>query len=188
MILSELRLAGRKMPNPYEWHRLLWSMFPEEPEKKRDFIFQVNRENGSILMLSASPPVQPESGVIRSIRSKPFVPKLAPGEILRASLRASPSKRESKSRRRLGLLNHDEQLAWLQRKMTGARVLKAEIRGPEPLHFRKDRNAGTLFVCQFELLIEVVAPELLIETMRKGIGPGKAFGCGLLLLQRVSVT
>jgi len=59
MILSELRLAGRKLPNPYEWHRLLWSMFPEEPEKKRDFIFQINRENGSILMLSASPPVQP---------------------------------------------------------------------------------------------------------------------------------
>jgi CRISPR system Cascade subunit CasE len=174
------------MPDPYEWHRMLWHAFPGKREKERHFIFRVDPERRSILMLSQSPPVQPENGVLCFIRSKSFEPKIAPGDILRASLRASPSKRDSASRRRLGLLAHDEQLAWLHRKMIGARVLKAETRGPEPLYFRKNRNVGILFICQFEFLIEVLDPGLLMEAMRRGIGPGKVFGCGLLLLQRAS--
>lgn len=49
---------------------------------------------------------------------------------------------------------------------------------------KKGRNAGFSSV-DFDGEIEVIDPTLLVEALFTGIGPAKAFGCGLMLVRRI---
>lgn len=48
----------------------------------------------------------------------------------------------------------------------------------------KDRNAGFSSM-EYEGTLEVVNPELFTKMLVSGLGPSKAFGCGLMLIRRV---
>ena len=85
--------------------------------------------------------------------------------------------------------------AWLTRKgvANGFRLIREEIRGLLRLQAegyrwhalpQKGRTAGFSSV-DFEGLIEVTDPGLFVNALYQGIGPAKAFGCGLMLIRRV---
>ncbi|HOH80464.1 MAG TPA: type I-E CRISPR-associated protein Cas6/Cse3/CasE [Methanoregulaceae archaeon] len=84
---------------------------------------------------------------------------------------------------------------WMTRKgvANGFKLVRDEKRGT--LRFQaegyrwhalpqKGRTAG--FSCvDFEGLVEVTDPKLFVNSLFKGIGPAKGFGCGLMLVKRV---
>lgn len=67
-------------------HRLLWSIFSDSPERKRDFIWRAER-NGRFYALSCRPPVS--NGLFEPVEYKEFTPELRSGDELEFVLRAN---------------------------------------------------------------------------------------------------
>ncbi|HMO28544.1 type I-E CRISPR-associated protein Cas6/Cse3/CasE [Enterovirga sp.] len=81
-------------------HRLLWSLFADGPDRRRDFLW---REDGgsswqrtTFLVLSGRKP-EDRRGLFEIDEPKAFEPALAPGQRLRFRLRASPGAAEARS-------------------------------------------------------------------------------------------
>jgi len=118
---------------------------------------------------------------------------LRPGQILAFRLRANPTKRLGKQagekhQQRVGLMREDEQLKWLQRKIeaAGGSLLSANATDENRVSgrlFRDDQKHNLSFVSvQFDGLIQVNDPDMLVKTIAAGMGSGKGLGFGLLSL------
>ncbi|MOA51988.1 CRISPR system Cascade subunit CasE [compost metagenome] len=89
--------------------------------------------------------------------------------------------------KRRGLAAESEQLAWLQRQ--GERhgfALQAALVSASDL-FDSRRKGGAAILVQracFEGVLQVTRADTLRAALLDGIGPAKAFGCGLLSLVR----
>jgi len=124
---------------------------------------------------------------------KSFDLNLAPGQVLAFRLRANPTVRrkfDSGDHKRVGLYGEEKQIKWLERKgeQGGFRVLSVRTGRQDIVGGRIHRDEAThklrLLGVQFEGLLQVTDPDRLRETVRRGIGSGKALGFGLLSLAR----
>jgi CRISPR system Cascade subunit CasE len=86
------------------------------------------------------------------------------------------------------LIKQDEQKAWLIRKFDQtcsfeSLFMKTEI----PIYFRKgnERRVGKIQTVLFDGVIRVSQPTIFIAMIKDGIGPAKAFGCGMLSIAPV---
>jgi CRISPR system Cascade subunit CasE len=199
MYLSRLLLTGEQFRNPYEIHRALWSVFPVTPDQTRDFLFRVEQRStrqAQILMQSERQPgIETAKAQIQAY--KPLDLKLPEGVQLRFLLVANPVKTIADEQRRLDssgtvkkcrvpLINEEAQIAWLRRKLEGAALVSnVDIEKQLPLNFRKVGRPGKIQSYAFKGVLQVKDTSTLKSLMQKGIGPGKAFGCGMLSLAAV---
>jgi CRISPR system Cascade subunit CasE len=96
----------------------------------------------------------------------------------------TPSKGEVK-KCRVPLIREEEQHAWLARKLNGAAELETlELRTGRPLYFRK-KVTGKIVSVTFEGILRVTDGTAFVSLLKNGIGPAKAFGCGLMLVKRI---
>lgn len=112
-------------------------------------------------------------------------PEKLQAHALRVTQHPEKSLRPAKSR--VPLIKEEEQKQWLARKLAGSAELEsADVLPHAPLYFRKKGGgAGKLGTCTFEGTLRVSSPERLAHLLENGIGPAKAFGCGLLLVRRL---
>ncbi len=201
MYLSKVMIHGAISRNPYEMHRALWRMFPEDADAERDYLFRVERssqQQAEILMQSRREPVERNLPGIKLIGSRNYPLDLNFGQRLRFMLLANPVKTINDENGRLNskgevkkcrvpLIHEEEWRAWLERKLTGCaelEILLAEKR--LPLNFRKakEKRAGRIQPVSFQGVLSVQDPSGFYGLITSGIGPAKAFGCGLLSLAR----
>ncbi len=207
MILTRAEIPWPLARDPYKHHTQIWRLFPGEPkeprrtgeEPRQGFLFRVE-DNGPgrparVLVQSNRPPV-PADGVTL-IGSREVHPKPAPGQRLAFLLTANPvrtikdaeAEQKPGKRRdtcRVPLIQEDQQRAWLARKFAGAAEIEAVSLLPhQPLFFRRGNRAGKLVTLSFEGVLRVQDPAQLVGLLENGIGPAKAFGCGLLLVRRL---
>lgn len=126
---------------------------------------------------------------------------LREGQTLRFRLRANPTKKvDTKSGpdgrrrhgRRVDLRTEPQQLEWLARRAEqagfsllpvhpGSGVPAVRVSSGEKLlgQDRQDRRL-TLVGVLFEGLLQIADPDRFRRALKAGIGPGKAFGCGLM--------
>jgi len=127
---------------------------------------------------------------------KEIAPKFHQGQALAFRLRANPTVKKDregrKQGRRVGLYREKEQLAWLERKIetAGGRLLSAHITGKDELRGKlfteKDDARRMRFVsAQFDGILQVKDPDLLVKNIASGIGSGKGLGFGLLSLASI---
>lgn len=201
MHLSKILVSGPACRNPYEIHRALWKLFPKNEDASRDFLFrigQTDRNHAEILMQSVREPDRPSS-TAQILASKEYPLTLLNGDHLRFLLLANPvkmindeagrksAKGETK-KCRVPLIREDEQRAWIERKLHDAALLETLAIEPAlSLKFRKNKEdrAGKIQPVSFQGVLKVENAEAMIELVRTGIGPAKAFGYGLLSLGRV---
>jgi len=127
---------------------------------------------------------------------KPVELRLVPEQMLAFRLRANPTAKKiqdgQKQGRRVGLLQEKEQLLWLQRKVesAGGMLLSANLTCNEFIRgklYRGDYKHNLSFISvQFDGVIRVKYPALLVDAVRVGIGSAKGFGFGLLSLAPVT--
>lgn len=193
MVLSKCQIDPKQLINPYQIHRLLWNYFPDHQQQKRPFLFQLERlgkgsvQHGEVLMLSTCQPqaVEPGEGVTL-VATKPYAPRFETGQMLRFRLDANPVKRLNHSQNRVPLIREEEQIAWLRRKLGASASLgESVISAKEDLFFKKRGRAGKIAKVRYEGVLHVEHAEGVNQILKNGVGPAKAFGCGLLLLQRV---
>jgi CRISPR system Cascade subunit CasE len=200
MHLSKIELDWRYARDPYQWHRALWQLFPDQGEAERSFLFRVEHaqpgQMAHLLLQSESAPRETATG-IRVLARRDYSLSLHRGQFLRFRLIANPVKtiRDNEGRLnqkgvvkscRVPLLQEEQQITWLTRKLKMTATLESIIPTLRPpLYFRKSGKAGKLVAVTFDGILQVVNPASLIALMQMGIGPAKSFGCGLLSLARI---
>jgi CRISPR system Cascade subunit CasE len=198
----------------YALHQWLWKLFPKDTEAKRDFLFRHDAEKRwPVFYLLSSREPDTDHPLLR-VESKPYHPQLAAGETLSFSLRANPTHTRKtdddnpKKRKRDDVVMHLKQIYqkdnpddmpseaelaqeagehWIIRQ--GARhgfevlsVRADNYRQPRLGGKGKDIHFSTL---DFAGILRVNKPEVFTQALCQGIGPAKAFGCGLLLVRRI---
>jgi len=122
------------------------------------------------------------------------------GQVFAFRLRANPTKKRKvegkKKSARLGLIGEADQIHWMGRKAAdaGFALLNLAVRREDaPTQLAKGfkaHGAGSdklsLLSVLYEGVLQVSDPAPFVNTLQSGIGPGKAFGFGLLSLARIS--
>lgn len=207
MYISRVELRWDFARNPYEYHRRLWRLFPGEnresrragEEERKGFLFRVEgNQQGRVacfLVQSRRPPEQATGVALLGCRE--FHPQPKAGQRLAFLLTANPVKtindneREVKPSKksekcRVPLLQEEEQREWLARKLAGVADIEAVAVLPHsPVYFRKGGQAGKIVTFSFEGVLRVLNGPSLVTILENGVGPAKAFGCGLLLVRRI---
>jgi CRISPR system Cascade subunit CasE len=200
MYLSKIMITGAACRNPYEIHCVLWNLFPEAKEAERDFLFrvgQLDQNQAEILMQSARKP-ETSSTSARILACREFPLSMQAGQRLRFLLVANPVKtiideggrkniKGEPKKCRVPLVREEEQRSWIERKLGDAATIESLVIDPvSSLRFRKSKEdrAGKIQPVNFQGVLSVTKPEAMLELMQSGVGPAKAFGCGMLSLAR----
>lgn len=187
-------------------HRLVWSLFGDSPDRRRDFLWRAKDRHG-FLILSSRPPEDRHD--LFSLEAKPFAPLLRTGQRLRFSLRANPvvaippaqgqrGKRHDVVMHALRSVPPGQRGAarreaietagrgWLDRQAerAGFRVEHGvAIDGYEQLRIpRENAPAMRVSVLEFDGVLTVTDPDALLAAIARGFGRARAFGCGLMLI------
>lgn len=195
----------------YRVHQALWRLFGEDSEATRDFLYhqQTDSTIPAFFMVSEQAP-QDRDG-LWSIETKPYRPQLEPGQRLGFSLRVSPivSRRDASGRQR----RHDvvmdlkrqypdpqerppqaelvqrASLQWLENRLDrlGFTVHPDTFlaEGYRQHELAKPGNKVRFSTVDFQGVLTVTDPERMLVALYDGIGPAKAFGCGLMLVRRL---
>jgi CRISPR system Cascade subunit CasE len=194
MYLSKVLLQPQGLENAWQWHRALWTLFPDRASGEAlPCLYRIEAmnlaEGAQVLMQSEQKPLL-ESVKARVLAQKKFEPQFITGQRLRFRLQANPTKKISdqqnpKRKIRVPFIKEADQQAWIQRKFANTATIKAEamlIRNHPPIYFRQGRRGGKIVTVHFEGILVINDPEQLNQQLRKGIGSAKSFGCGLLSL------
>jgi CRISPR system Cascade subunit CasE len=198
-------------------HRLVWSLFADDPDRDRDFVFRwdPDRREGPVLHVVSEREPDDREGLFR-VQSKTYDPQLHEGQVLAFQLRANSvvKKRDENDRQRVhdvvmnakhemrqngswddcdlteAQLVQREGAKWLQRRTDhyGFAVDAEEVRAESHRKhsFQKPRNGRDVTFTTMDLAgrLRVVDPGAFRElTLFAGVGPSKAYGCGLLLVR-----
>lgn len=204
MYLTQLRLdprsaqARRDLADPYDMHRTLVRAFvQDETQPPPRFLWRLEPggewARPTVLVQCAHSPEWSFLEQVRGYLSEPGQPETKsfdPARLVREDadcrfrLVANPT--VTRDGKRHGLTGEDAQIAWLQRQgeRAGFRVMAALVTASEAMHCRKGGMRVSLLRVCFEGVLQVSDSALLTQALGTGIGPGKAFGCGLLSLGR----
>lgn len=193
-------------------HHLLWALFGDDPERRRDFLWR-QTDPGHFIVLSAREPVD-QHGLF-DIETRPFAPDLKEGENLRFLLRANATvDRKASGRARsqrhdivmdaLHKLSPKERAAarealippavqaWLTRQGertgfsldAGALCVEAcdVLRIPRP----QGQGRATFGIVDVTGVLHVKDLAVFVPALMVGFGRARAFGCGLMLVRRAS--
>ncbi|WP_233252550.1 type I-E CRISPR-associated protein Cas6/Cse3/CasE [Maritimibacter sp. 55A14] len=186
-------------------HRVLWTLFADDPDRRRDFLWREIRE-GEFLVLSEREPVQTD--LFSRVSTKSYAPKISPGDRLFFSLRANATRTKKGGKRvdvvmdALYTVPKDERSArrmeiagsvgsaWLTRQgeRTGFSVNECAVTNYSvhalPSHQGPRDRQPQFGILDFQGEIEVTDPVAFLQGHTKGLGRAKAFGCGLMLVRR----
>jgi CRISPR system Cascade subunit CasE len=185
-------------------HGLVWTLFGDDPDATRDFLYR-EAEPGRLLIVSARPPKGDEA--VWSLKSRPYTPTPAAGQRLGFSLRANPTiswsqKGRARSLVRDVLLHAKKQagrplspeereeacLSWLEARapQLGVKLDRdlSHVAAFQQLRVpRKSGKPAEFLAVDFEGVLAVEDPAPLSRALTTGIGKGRAYGLGLLLLR-----
>jgi CRISPR system Cascade subunit CasE len=203
MYLTRLRLeprsaqARRDLSDAYQMHKSLTRAFAaDEASKPERFLWRLEtmgHDWSNPIVLVQSNQVADWS----SLEARPQYLKqpaetkaLAPEQFIQAEadyrfrLLANPT--VTRDGKRYGLASEDEQLAWLARQgeKHGFDLKAVWISSSDIANMRKASMSMQVQRTGFEGVLHVLQSDLLIQALAAGVGPAKAFGCGLLSLAR----
>jgi CRISPR system Cascade subunit CasE len=174
--------AKKKLVDCYDWHRALWEAFPDRDGQPRSFLFRVDNklERFRVLLLSEHRPTVPSWG---EWETKEVSASFLSHERYMFQIRSNATVRQDG--KRIGIYDLQKLQDWLERKaiQSGFAVLEY-VAGPAMAHyFTKDGKTGKHSSVDFQGLLRVTDQAAFMDAFTRGIGPAKAFGFGLLMLQ-----
>ena len=208
--LAQLLMPGEVGARTASSHRLVWALFADGPDRRRDFLWR-EEAPGRFMTLSARPPHRLDD--LFELDSQEFAPALATGDRLGFTLRANPVIARSAGPGQRGK-RHDVVMdalyqlppkedraahrldavvaagrAWLERqgKAHGfAPDAGVDVDGYDTLTIPRDAGAKAAKFGVLDLtgILTVQDPGQFIDALAIGFGRARAFGCGLMLIRR----
>lgn len=200
--------TGGAAPRSDAGHRLLWSLFADDPDRRRDFLWREDAP-GAFMTLSARAPVDAHG--LFCLETKVFAPVLRAGDRLRFRLRANPVVSRPAARGQRGK-RHDVVMHALHGIPPGQRATAREgaileagrawlegqgrrngftpdeavaVDGYETIRIPRDNAPPARFGrLDFEGTLTVDDPASFLTRLALGFGHARAFGCGLMLIRR----
>lgn len=190
--------ARRDLADAYEMHRTLARAFvADEHSAPARFLWRLEAGNnawttpvvlvqsqqaGDWSALQGLPNYLQREIESKSLRLQEWIEG---GARYRFRLQANPT--VTRQGKRYGLTGEEEQLAWLSRQGArhGFEVEAALVSASDVLASRKGDSRISLRRVCFEGYLRVRELTAFSKALEQGIGPGKAFGCGLLSVARV---
>jgi CRISPR system Cascade subunit CasE len=203
------------MLDDYRLHKLVWKLFQDGGERKRDFLYRVSTEAGALILWTVSEREPRHEGRDWLVSSKSYAPNLRQGDRLHFLLRANATRavqdRDGGHDRHDVVMDHKARLRrqgvpkeqwppmaricqqagleWLaaRHERGGFRVSPDEVRVDEyrQREFSKSGQAVKISTLDFQGVLTVWDPDRFKEVLFRGMGPAKGFGCGLVLVRRV---
>lgn len=193
--LDKGEAAKLLLRDSYSWHQRLWQAFPQSDGEPRHFLFRVDdqHETFRVLLLSAERPVAPAWGTWetkriadRFLSRERYLFQVRVNPTIKRVIRDAAGERK-KNGRRTGIYDPEELRAWLRRKgpQVGIEILDCSASAATHSYFIKEGKRGKHIAVDFQGLLKVNDRAAFEKTFYTGIGPAKAFGFGLLMLQPV---
>ena len=203
--LDHATVARRQLRDTYDWHQGAWQCFPGRPTDTRDFLTRLDQSPQGFRLLVVSPQAatRPEWCSPDAWQSR----DIPEGYFGRArysfQLRANPTKKiidtnkpkavgpdgrinRNRNARRIPLRQPAELVAWLERKAaTGGFAVEPDSLRVVPEgqeHFNRGHEHGAHASVEFRGTLRVTDPAAFHQTFQTGLGSGKAFGFGLLVI------
>lgn len=208
MYLSQLRLYAldprttKLLGNRYRLHAAIMRGYSEASSEDR-VLFRVEPLLGrsawqDILVQAQSAPnwedLLNDYGSACQINTKTFLFNAVSGKRYRFRLLANPT--INRNRKRYGLVGEVARREWLERRAApcGLRLLDYTVidDGLLPIwkrddgHEKKRDTRLTIHTARYEGRLEISDPKAFEQTLKKGIGAAKGFGCGLLSLAELA--
>jgi CRISPR system Cascade subunit CasE len=181
--------ARRKICDLYAWHKMIWHAFPKKDGQMRKFLFRVDAETDSFRVLLLSPE-RPSLADWGTWQTKAISLGFLAHQVYLFQLKANPTMRRSSDRRRLPIYQENRLRLWMVRKAKDAGFRIADksliIGAPIDEHFTRKGRRGKHVSVDFQGLLNVTNQDRFRKAFCDGIGPAKAFGFGLLMLQPIS--
>ena len=210
--LSPEKLAPLLAGDGYKEHQALWRLFADKPEAERDFLFRKDDMFQGLRYFVVSQRQPSDLDGLWQIESKPYTPTIQQGQSLAFSLRANPIVKrkgeDGKSRRHdvvmdakhrhrqakpdvpvnMPELVQAEGFQWLERRAEryGFSVNKASVCVESYDQHKSAKKDKRISYSTLDMtgVVTVESPILFAQALMDGIGPAKAFGCGLMLVRR----
>ena len=193
-------------------HHLIWSLFADGADRRRDFLWREMERQGHFLILSERVPAD-RHALFDIDEPRVFAPTLAEGDRLRFSLRANAIVRRRDAARGRSF-KHDvvmdalracpegqrsdlrrsvmreKGFAWLGRQAAkaGFAVASEDVQIDGYRQHRvgrgRSKDAMSFSTLDFEGVLQVREPALFVTSVARGMGASKAYGCGLMLIRR----
>lgn len=213
MYLSRMILNNRinkyklvkALNNSYYEHQMIWKLFDNDPDAKRDFLYRQVFEHGQIKYYILSKRIPKDKENIWSMDTKNYDPNLFKGQRLFFILRANPVvilKRMDGKRQRHDVVMHTKKLnskqgsfqeliqdsciRWLEKRSSqyGFRLNAVCVHGyRQHVVFSKGRKISYSTV-DFKGDLMVNDPLSFKNILFSGIGKSRSFGCGLLMVKK----
>jgi CRISPR system Cascade subunit CasE len=180
-------------------------LFPDKADEERSFLFRVENKQQNceqiILLQSVYQPKTTSDELLLLNGPKEIDFDIKSGNNYRFMLRASPSKKINKKMNvkngitknqdkvRVPLIDEDAIVAWLERQLSDcAEIEDVKLLQKDLIRFHKNnsggKHVGIIQTVTFLGILKVTNSDLLISKIINGIGPSKAFGCGLLTVAK----
>ena len=196
--LSLNDMAKMKVKDAYSVHRVVYDLF----EPVRDLASPEGRAAPSgilysdrgmkkgwreIVILSDRMPQQPSNGKLENLQeiAGELLKKLLGFQSYRFEITVNPVKRDSRSRKLLPMRTREEVAEWFAAKAPawGFDATQLEVKSLDVQQFEKKGQPVTLGQATLTGLLNVRDRARFAQSFSHGIGRGKAFGCGLLLIE-----
>jgi CRISPR system Cascade subunit CasE len=202
------RLAHIAGGGQYRMHQAVWKLFERDPDAKRDFLYRQEGQADklSFLVLSLRRPGNDDG--LWEVQTKEYAPRLRTGQRLHFSIRVNPviKRRDEKGRQ----LRHDlvmdlkkngadpdqtqaELVQQAARQWLGARTVhngfeltESSLIGEAYRQWRfVGKNGRKISFSSIDCsgVLTIADTDRFEKALTRGIGPEKAFGCGLLLIR-----
>ncbi len=197
----------------YQSHRLVWNLFADRPDRKRDFLYRHETVDSLPTFYTVSEREPRDYSGLWEICGKPYIPKVVVGQQLAFTLRANPirSKRDKQGRQHRHDVIMDEKaqlktngktknsciqemiqrqgIAWLESRAVdyGFSFAQQDLRveGYRQHSFYGKEGKISFSTLDFNGILSVADIEMFIAALYHGIGPAKGFGCGLMMVRRL---
>jgi CRISPR system Cascade subunit CasE len=216
--ISPREVAALGRSDDYGLHKLVWGLFSDGPERRRDFLYRFEKVKGLPTFYTVSDRDPKDFAGLWDIHSKHYAPKLKTGDRLSFAVRVNPirSKRDENGRQHrhdvvmeakkknefknppdgqrphVATVIQEAGMGWLKARESelGFRASDSGIRADgyvqRTLFKAKGAKSVNFSTLEFNGVLTVTEPDVFIgKCLFSGIGPAKAFGCGLMLVRRV---
>jgi CRISPR system Cascade subunit CasE len=209
LVPYELAVRQLRIRDTYDWHQRVWQAFGGRDGAPRDFLTRVDQVDDAyrLLIVSPSPSAKPDWCPTDCFQTKPIPDAFFTQPRYRFSLLANPTRKivnpnkprvirpdgrldRNKNSKRIPLTRREDLLAWLKRKAEAGGfavdldAVRTIPRGRE--YFFKPGARGVHYATEFQGVLQVTDAASFRGTFARGIGSGKAFGFGLLVLAPLS--